>query len=76
MGIETMKVHEYARALIKLRGQDLSVLKYLGARWIASKVALVLVAIVALLHSDTFSRCFGVFVLGYLFGVGVADIRR
>jgi hypothetical protein len=70
-----MDIHAYARVLVGLRGQDLSVWRYLGARWIGLKAGLVLVGIVALLGAHRGTRYFGVFVLGYVLGASVAGIR-
>ena len=71
-----MDVHVYARTLIRLKGQDLSLLNLLGARWIALKVLLVIAGIAGLLNTHIIAKHLGVFVLGYVFGVAIADIRR
>lgn len=70
-----MDIREYAKTLLKLKGQDLSVPKLLGARWIVLKIVLVLVGIFALLDAHMIAKGFGIFVFGYVFGVAVANIR-
>ena len=70
-----MDIHKHAGVLVGFRGQDLSVWKYLGARWIGLKAGLVVVGIVALLGTHPSARYFGVFVLGYVLGASVAGIR-
>ena len=70
-----MDIDEYAKTLMKLKGQDLSIPKLLGARWIVLKILLVLVGIFALLDAHMIAKGFGVFVFGYVFGVTVANVR-
>lgn len=70
-----MDIHEYAKFLLEIREQGLSVSRLLGVKWIALKLLLVLVGVIALLCAHVIVKAFGVFVLGYVYGVAVADIR-
>lgn len=70
-----MDMHELARTLVEFRGKDYSLLKLLGAKWIALRVLFALVGIGCLLHRDAAVKSFAVFILGYALGVTAADIR-
>ena len=75
MGLEVTNIREHAKTLIKLKGQNLSLLKLLGAKWIALKVLMVAVGVSLLAHPDASVKWFGVFLLGYALGSAGAGIR-
>lgn len=70
-----INIREHAKTLIKLRRQDLSLLKLVGAKWIVLKAVLIFIGIAALLLPNALSKYFGVFLLGYALGATAAGIR-
>ena len=71
-----MDRREYAKTLLQFRGNDIGVLKYLGAKWIIVKVLLAVVGTAALFCPHVIVNSFGIFFCGYVLGGTLADIRR
>ena len=70
-----MDKHDYAKTLLRFRGQQLPLLKFLGARWIIMKIILGGFGTAAIFCPHVTIKGGGVFLVGYVLGVAVADIR-
>ena len=71
-----MNIQKLAASLLRLKGQELSLLRYLGARWIILKVLLMAAGGVCLIDSSLTVKFVGAGLIGYAAGVAVADVRR
>lgn len=71
-----MDRQEYAKSLLRFRGDKIPLLKYLGAKWMIAKLVVVGMAAAALFCPHIPVQCGGIFLAGYLLGVIAADLRR